>query len=288
MSARYGDRTRSGDAVPGSGRRVTPSLPNVYEKEFLAPGTWTKPANVSFVEVLLVGGGEGGGGFHPTPANGSGGSGGGVGIFYVPVSGPVPVTVGAGGSGGIGTTLVPAPVPGTFGAAGGTTSFGSVSVGGGDSQTVRPAGPPASVIGGANSIYGGAAVRFAPGSVPSRQSAGAGAGGPAVGSRLAPNTEIGRANPTTDFMGGASRFGFGGGASPMGPAPDGDLIAQWSSGIPAYPAQFMIPGQPATAGRANSGDGGGSGTSLSNPLVPSMLNGSTGGSGYVLVRWYEA
>ena len=125
MSARYGSKTRSGEAVSDLGRRPTGGAGggglNFYEEEFLAPGTWTWPGNTSFVEVLIVGGG-GGGKHDATPPPGTrfhAGSGGGVGVFTVPVSAPVPVTVGAGGVAGT------APSPN--GTSGGYSAFGTVT-----------------------------------------------------------------------------------------------------------------------------------------------------------------
>lgn len=131
MSARYGDKTRSGDPVSGFGQRTSGgggATLNVYEQEFLAPGTWTQPSpSVTFVEVLVVGGGMAGG---SDPSLIRGGGGGGVGVFHVPVSGPMPVTIGAGGTapfGGGGTTWFgpsTPPTPNNIARAGGGGSGG--------------------------------------------------------------------------------------------------------------------------------------------------------------------
>lgn len=95
---------------------------------FTSPGTWTKPPTTTWVEVLVVGGGGGGGGYSPTPPTGSqrgGGGGGGGSVIrrWLPVTGPVPVTVGAGG-----TRFIYVAPPGTSTAAtgGGTSYFGAV------------------------------------------------------------------------------------------------------------------------------------------------------------------
>jgi hypothetical protein len=88
---------------------------------FTSSGTFTPASGVTVVYLTMVGGGGGGGGGDNN--GGAGGSGGG-GIFMQPVavSVPVTVTIGAKGAGGDGVS----------GANGGTTSFGSLSVAGGE------------------------------------------------------------------------------------------------------------------------------------------------------------
>jgi hypothetical protein len=99
---------------------------NVYT----ASATWTKPSGARSVHVRLVGGGGGSGGSDVTTstqsAQAGGGGGGGYAESWIDAStlgATVAVTVGAGGIAGTNT-------PGA-GAAGGTSSFGSVVVAGG-------------------------------------------------------------------------------------------------------------------------------------------------------------
>lgn len=90
---------------------------------YTADDTWTKPANLAFVEVEVIGGGGGGGGAQATGAGeaAAGGGGGGGGYSYEKIlaaslGATEAITRGAGGAGGVG---------GALGAAGGTSSFGT-------------------------------------------------------------------------------------------------------------------------------------------------------------------
>jgi hypothetical protein len=83
--------------------------------------TWSKPSDLKYIEVELVGGGGGGGGGSGTSSSSRGGSGGGSGgyskkiISVDDLSESEIITIGAGGAGGI-----------TGGGNGGTTYFGSI------------------------------------------------------------------------------------------------------------------------------------------------------------------
>lgn len=89
--------------------------------EITGSGTYSVPAGVNRVEVVLVGGG-GAGSAGAGGQNGHGGCSGQIATYSVAVtpSGSVSYSCGAGGAGGAGA-----------GAQGGTTTFGSVSVSGG-------------------------------------------------------------------------------------------------------------------------------------------------------------
>lgn len=108
-------------------------------QEFLASGTWTKPAGVTWVYIEAIGGG--GGGANRTAASSGTISGGGGGggfnckiVLASTLSATVTVTIGAGGSGG-------ANASNASGTAGGNTTFGSY-------LTATGGGP------GINSSYG--------------------------------------------------------------------------------------------------------------------------------------
>lgn len=233
MTGRYGERTRTTEPVANFGVRPSSgggsSAVNVYEAEFLAPGTWTWPGNVSFVEVLVVGGGQGSG----SAGSNSGGAGG-VGIFQVPVSAPVPVTVGAGGTaplGAGGTTFFgpsSPPLPNALARAGGGNTSGLY----GGSHPGSPAFPTPTTPYGSFGTYAG------PTNAPAATSGGA-------------NGLLGR---TVD-MGGMNKFGYGGGAP--------GFCGKGAEGR--------------SAPLANTGNG----------ACRTAPGGYAGGSGYVLVRWYE-
>jgi len=116
----------AGTAVGGTGARlyVNPAtfkastVPTI--QAFTGSNTWTKPANLKYVVVRLVGAGGGGGGSSAT-ANSAGGGGGGGGyseklILEATLGATETVTIGAAGAAGTSTGS---------GGAGGTTSFGA-------------------------------------------------------------------------------------------------------------------------------------------------------------------
>lgn len=173
MSLRYGDKTRVGEASSKAGRN-DPTILNVYEQEFLAPGTWTWPGKCAAVDVLLVGGGGGGAGHRPSPTlGGYAGGGGGVAVMSMPVTAPIPVTVGAGGTGGA--------TPGVNGNDGGTSIFGSPSsptslqVGGGRGGSISTQATGLPFVGGSGSRADVSAGRF--GTISGNISGSGGAGG---------------------------------------------------------------------------------------------------------------
>lgn len=99
-------------------------------------GTWTAPSNVSMVDILMIGGGQGGMGVTIPATNSSQNYGGGAGpgaIIYVtnfPVTGGTgySYTIGASGAGGVATGTTSAIFEGS---AGGTTTFSTLQAPGG-------------------------------------------------------------------------------------------------------------------------------------------------------------
>jgi hypothetical protein len=127
----------------------------IITETFTSSDTWTRPTGVeNLLAVICVGGGGGGGsggldiGTGSTTAVAEGGGGGGSGAFayltnvYIGTAASFTVTVGAGGSGGTATTVSKADGSTTTtdlspvqGAAGGTSSFGTLVYGRGASAT---------------------------------------------------------------------------------------------------------------------------------------------------------
>lgn len=284
MSLRYGDKTRVGEASSKAGRN-DPTILNVYEQEFLAPGTWTWPGKCNFVEVLVVGGGGGGKTMAPpfTAPQLNVAGGGGVGVFSVPVNAPVPVTVGAGGP----SPTYPNPGPLSVGGNGGTSAFGSLTppipsdvaqVGGGEG--VEASTPiPTAIRGGAetsrNYAFGGkfgtAGIRQAG---PTNRRWGGG-GGEQGSFAVWPDA----------FAVGFGTYGYGAGGH------DYNAIYQGATraGVPSeYVSPFLGVNRIGTAGGANTGAAGGTGHyPPAAPYPAPLMSGKAGGSGIVIVRWYE-
>lgn len=130
---------------------------------FTTSGTWTKPAGVTKIKVIVTGGGGSGGGTAATYNSGGSGGAGGTAIKIIDVSAvsSVSVTVGAGGAGATGAGN---------GSNGGTSSFGAYcsatggTAGGYWNQSDVNYGAGGTATGGDINIVGGRGTAPAPAS----------------------------------------------------------------------------------------------------------------------------
>lgn len=115
------------DGTVISAAAVNNNFTELYKKQggllsmqvFESSGTWTKPAGVTRIEVIVTAGGGGGGSHNADDAQGGGGAGGtAIKIIDVTEVSSVEVTVGAGGTASCGDVS-------NGGSAGGASSFGS-------------------------------------------------------------------------------------------------------------------------------------------------------------------
>lgn len=106
----------------------------VRSQVFLSSGTWTRPVNVDWVEVYLIGGGGAGqqgaiGSSSVAGTGGSGGGGGGMTTRTVQVTGNVTVTIGAsGGNTSFGSVIAGGGITGSFSTFPGRTGSGNMGV----------------------------------------------------------------------------------------------------------------------------------------------------------------
>lgn len=210
---------------------------------FSASGTWTKPANITWVEVFECGAGGGGGGGAQTASGTSatGGGGGGAGMCLrqtyraSDISGNGTVTIGAAGTAGVGATTT--ATAGGNGGNGGDTSFAATGL---DATLIARggAGGQGGQINAASS--GGASGGYLV--------AGTGQASAGIGSVAGGTASFGTDNP--NYLGGSS----GGGAI--------NGLGSANGGNAAYGAT-----------------GGGAGGTVT--AAPTPLNGSSAGSSII-------
>lgn len=258
------------------------STEEIVREVFLESGTFTVPAGVEGVSVLVVGAGGGGG-----SRQGGGGGGGGLryeGVAVIPGE-EVSVVVGDGGLGG-------APGKGTNG---GNSSFGqlvSLGGGGGGGRNDVGGGESGGCGGGAaDGGFGGegeAWQGFAGGDAGLSIGSNIGGGGGGAGAEGVDGIEgdtrvegyggaggAGRFFPDFEELGDSGWFAGGGGG---GVGPDADENGEGGQG--GGGAGGFGPALPANGVPNTGGGGGGAGGSSDNPGV-----GGTGGSGIVIVSY---
>lgn len=205
--------------APPAGLNVTPQVGGLLcQSAFTADGTFTTPAGVTSVDVLVVGAGGGGGAGGVVGTQvlaGGGGAGGQVAVFEgVPVTGDISVTVGTGGAGGLDacspSCSTTGGVDGTDGegsefGTGGTYAAGGGEGGAGGATLVAS---PFMTSGAGGSSPSAPLVSVVPVGVTATVSDG-GAGGTAAGQRM---------GPAQNYYSGA-----GGGAGAGGAATDASV-----------------------------------------------------------------
>jgi hypothetical protein len=253
-------------------------------QSFSSGGTWTKPANITFLNVCGAGGGGGGGGGSAVVAA-SGGAGGGAGWYScitIPASAAgstVTVTIGTGGTGG-----APGTSTGVAGNPGGETSFGTILTwfggGGGSPGTATtatggaPGGPFSAGSGSTNGLGGGTYVGCGSGTSSSSAGPGFGALGTSLGEGAAAREAGCKAAGGGSGSGGV--VGTNGGAGGQAMAGLGGAAGADSLTAPGN-------GQPGASGlstcQPGSGGGGGGGTTGAVPAGNGGVGGAMGGAG---------
>jgi hypothetical protein len=172
-------------------------------QSYTTPGTytWTVPANVTQVTVLVGGAGGGGGSGNNTAYCGGGGGGGGtyIGVIDVTPGDTIPIVVGTGGSGGAAGARA-------NGTAGGNSSFNTTCIGYGGGAG----------LGGASGVGGAGGAGGAGG--------GYGGGGGLGDTGLAGGTTPGG---TASAIGGAGGAGKSGNSNPGIAGSAGKVIIYW-------------------------------------------------------------
>lgn len=237
---------------------------------FTGSGTYTVPAGVTSVSVLVVGGGGGGG-----ADIGGGGGGGQVAYnasFTVTPGAPITVTIGGGGAGAAtGGTLA--------GSSGTSSSFGSITAagggGGGGFNTVAKNGSSGGGGGsggaGAGSGTGGEGFNGAGGS------GGTGYGGGGGGAGAAASGETGGIGIANSISLSSVTYGCGGGGGVY--PPSGYTVTTGGCANAGNGGDTVV-GFNATANTGSGGGGGGNSAGVA-------YGGGNGGSGIVIVSYPE-
>jgi hypothetical protein len=288
----YGIKAEVGGSTPKAIGGTVTSDATYWYHTFTTSGNFVPNQSLS-CDYLVVAGGGGGG----TEYGGGGGAGG----YRTSIGGSTlsltaqnyAVLIGAGGNGGAGA--------GTNGSNGSNSIFSSITStgGGGGGANLSLSSPPNGVAGGSGG--GGGIPNYGSGTVygsggaasPSGQGNAGGVGGrlgggggggagavganfktPLPGTQVAANEGNGGAGLTSTISGSSVTYAGGGG----GIGWTGTTIGgSGGGGNGAY-----VTGTPATVGTANSGGGGGGGAANGS------LNGASGGSGVVIVRYLKA
>lgn len=254
------------------------TTPTVQSFTSVGTTSWTCPAGVTTVEVLVVAGGGGGGGSNSGAADRIGGGGGAGGLIYnsaYPVKPGVSytVTVGGGGSGG----AVSGGTTGSNSVFGPLTALGGGGAGGDSARTGKNGGSGGGGCGGNSGGLGTQGQGFDGGTgfnnAQGAAGGGGGAGGPGGNGGGAASAPGGNGGPGLPYaITGTLTYyaGGGGGASNSG--------TQGQGGAGGGGNGATSTGGTASANTGGGGGGGGSTTGAS---------GGAGGSGIVVVRYVQ-
>jgi len=239
---------------------------------------WTVPSNCFLVNAFLVGGGGGGGTGNGTTSGGGGGGGGRVryvmGISVTP-GGTVTYTVGSSGAAGV---------------TGGTTTFGSTTVAGGDRGISGTGGASSSLILSTTTNYTGGTA------------SGTGGGGAGSGSNGIGGASGGFGGNGYIFNGTSYGGGGGGGGPTFSAGSARPVISAYGGdggGGRGGNEGVGANGSPNTGGGGGGGSAGGTLTSKgtlesynNSPAAPNLTlaaqSGGSGGTGLIILQYDEA